>query len=65
MAKARAFEAKLREASAVAKEKLENTVGSGTDAVNNLAGAAADKMEEKGGFLGGLMGKVVEGTTAV
>jgi len=65
MAKARAFNVSLYETAAIAKIKCVDTVGSGTDKVDEAAADLKDKMKEKGGFLGGLVGSVVEGAANV
>jgi hypothetical protein len=61
MKKARSFAEKMHEASAVAREKCEETVESGTDKVNELAEAGADAAAKAGGMLGGLLGKAAAG----
>lgn len=56
MENVRNFAQKMHDASAVAREKCTDAMGSATDTANELAEAAKEKAEEKGGMLGGMLG---------
>jgi len=65
MDKMRKFAKQLHEASAVAREKCEDTMEGVTDKADELAAKAKEAAGGAGGMLGGMMGSALAGATAV